>query len=229
MKYPRTYHLPYSPGATSDDKISNDVSGLIGEEIVILEKLDGENCNFVKDGVYARSHASFTISPWSREVRMMHSMIKNDLYDNISLFGENMEGIHSIEYLDLESYFYLFNIREEGRWYSWDEMLEIAYLLDLKTVPVFWRGIVNSELELKKLVEQFTKGESKLGGVNPLKSSEIVEDNQRQKVIEGVVIRTTKSFYDEDFSNNVLKWVRKDHVTTDKFWAKNWKKSKLKI
>ena len=105
MKYPRTFHFPFSPGATSDDKISDDVSELIGQEIVILEKLDGENTNFVKDGVYARSHASFTISPWSHEVRMMYSMIRNDIYDNLSLFGENMEGIHSIEYLNLESFF----------------------------------------------------------------------------------------------------------------------------
>ena len=29
-KYARTYHLPWSPGATSDDKISNDISSLIG-------------------------------------------------------------------------------------------------------------------------------------------------------------------------------------------------------
>lgn len=37
-KYGRTYHLPWSPGTTSDDKISNDISSLIGSEIVITEK-----------------------------------------------------------------------------------------------------------------------------------------------------------------------------------------------
>lgn len=29
-KYPRTHHLPYSKGATSDDKISKSVDYLIG-------------------------------------------------------------------------------------------------------------------------------------------------------------------------------------------------------
>ena len=37
MKYPRTYHLPYSPGATKDDKKLQDgwFSNYVGEEIVI--------------------------------------------------------------------------------------------------------------------------------------------------------------------------------------------------
>jgi hypothetical protein len=32
-KYGRSYHLPWSPGATSDDKISNSVESLIGVDI----------------------------------------------------------------------------------------------------------------------------------------------------------------------------------------------------
>ena len=59
-KYNRTYHLPWSPGATSDDKISNDISNLIDDYIIITEKLDGENCGMENDGVYARSHATYT-------------------------------------------------------------------------------------------------------------------------------------------------------------------------
>ena len=42
-KYPRTYHLPWSPGTTSDDrKLSGDwFENYKGKEIVITEKLDG--------------------------------------------------------------------------------------------------------------------------------------------------------------------------------------------
>ena len=45
MKYPRTYHLPWSPGTTADDKkLSGDWFDMYkGKEIVITEKLDGEN------------------------------------------------------------------------------------------------------------------------------------------------------------------------------------------
>jgi hypothetical protein len=36
-KYNRTNHLPYSPGSTNDDRISNSVSTLLGIEIVITK------------------------------------------------------------------------------------------------------------------------------------------------------------------------------------------------
>ena len=44
QKYPRTYHLPWSLGATSDDKILKDTSCFDDKIVIITEKLDGENC-----------------------------------------------------------------------------------------------------------------------------------------------------------------------------------------
>lgn len=58
-KYNRTFHLPWSPGTTNDDKISKDVSSLIGREIIITEKLDGSNEGMDNGGVYARSHSDW--------------------------------------------------------------------------------------------------------------------------------------------------------------------------
>lgn len=210
-KYNRTYHLPWSPGSTSDDKISQDVSSLIGIDIVITEKLDGENTGMTKDGVYARSHAAFTTSAWSREVRMIHQRIKNDLSDGVFLFGENMEGIHSIEYNNLTSYFYIFGVRDNNIWIPWESVEEYAFLLDLPTAPVLFKGVVNSEKELKDLTESLVKQESKLGGV-----------------IEGVVVRNADMFHNDDFAENVMKWVRKGHVQTDVHWTRNWKKAQIK-
>ncbi|MFE9924807.1 RNA ligase family protein, partial [Streptomyces sp. NPDC005774] len=43
VHYPRTPHLPWSPGAASDDIRAGDLSGLRGREVVVTEKLDGEN------------------------------------------------------------------------------------------------------------------------------------------------------------------------------------------
>jgi hypothetical protein len=112
-KYNRTNHLPYSPGSTNDDRISNSVSTLLGIEIVITEKLDGENTGMKDEGVYARSHAEFTTSGWSREVRQLHKVkVEGQLGEGLFLFGENMEGIHSIEYNNLDSYFYIFGLRD---------------------------------------------------------------------------------------------------------------------
>jgi hypothetical protein len=210
-KYNRTYHFPFSPGATNDDRIASSLQALIGTQIIITEKLDGENCGMEKGGVYARSHAAYTTSGWSREVRNLHNLIGRDLPENLMLFGENMEGIHSIEYSRLESYFYLFGAREDGnRWLSWTEIEEIAYLLDIPTVPVLFKGRVESEKELKDLVEMLVSRESQLGSIT-----------------EGCVARVAGSFYDDDFSSKVLKWVRKGHVTTSSHWTRNWKKASL--
>ncbi len=54
-KYGRTYHLPMSPGATKDDKIVSDLSGLFGAaEVVITKKMDGENTTIHARGCHAR-------------------------------------------------------------------------------------------------------------------------------------------------------------------------------
>lgn len=43
IKYPRTFHLPWSLGATSDDKVLKNVDHFEGTCVVITEKMDGEN------------------------------------------------------------------------------------------------------------------------------------------------------------------------------------------
>lgn len=212
-KYKRTYHLPWSLGTTNDDKISKDVSNIIGVRIIITEKLDGENTGMVNDGVYARSHSTFTKSPWSVGVRSLHdNKVRGNLEDNVYLFGENMEGIHSIEYTELDSYFYLFGVRKDEIYLSWDLVEEYSFLLDIPTVPVLFDGVVESVEELIKIVNNLVESDSKFGGD-----------------IEGIVVRTFEEFHGDDFHKNVLKWVREDHVKTDEHWTRNWKKSNVKI
>jgi hypothetical protein len=210
-KYNRTYHLFFSPGATNDDRISKSVDTLLGIDIVITEKLDGENCGMTDGGVYARSHAAFTVSPWSREVRALHKLsVEDELGDGVYLFGENMEGIHSIEYTNLTSYFYIFGIRDNNIWIPWEKVEEYSYLLDIPTVPVLFKGVVKTEKELKDLTEKLASEPSELGGLR-----------------EGIVVRNASLFHDDDFAQNVMKWVRKGHVQTDEHWTRNWKKAKI--
>jgi len=54
-KYPRTYHLPWSPGVNDDDKVIHDVAVFDNCEIVVTEKMDGENCTMYLDYIHARS------------------------------------------------------------------------------------------------------------------------------------------------------------------------------
>lgn len=65
MKCPRAYHLPYSPRATKDDKKLKDnwLDYFKNQEIVITEKLDGENTAFTSQDVYASSNGAPTRTP----------------------------------------------------------------------------------------------------------------------------------------------------------------------
>jgi len=210
-KYPKTLHLPWSKGLLNDDRMSKDISGLIGISIVITEKLDGSNTAFTNKHVYGRSHVAPTENEWDAKVRELHSILKHSISEDLYIFGEAMSAIHSIEYTNLTSHFYMFGARYQGTWSSWEEVEDYAFLLDLPTVPVLFKGIINSEKELQELTEKLVKEESVLGG-------------QR----EGIVCRVQRQFTDDEFETCVAKWVRANHVTTNEHWQKNWKFAKIK-
>ncbi len=104
------------------------------EGLVLTEKLDGQNNCFSKKGVFARSHAAPTGHPWDKPMRERWNLIKNELND-LEIFGENMYGTHSIVYDKLESFFYVFAVREGNSWLSWEEVKFYAELLDFPVVP----------------------------------------------------------------------------------------------
>lgn len=209
-KYNRTFHLRGSPGATNDDKIASDISSMLNVPVIITEKLDGENTGLTRDGVYARSHETFTTSPWTFEIRQMHNMLKSGISEGVTIFGEGMEAIHSIEYTNLMSYFYMFGVRDNETWLSWDDVEEYAFMFDLPTAPVLFKGIFHTEKELYNVIHDLMKHDSVLGGER-----------------EGVVIRKASAFEDSNFSLSVMKWVRANHVTTDKHWSRNWRRAHI--
>ena len=104
----------------------------------------------------------------------------------------------------------MFGVRDNNIWVTWDQVEEYAYLLDLNIVPVLFRGVINTEKELMSLINIFMKEDSLVGGEK-----------------EGVVVRTTGVFHNDDFDKNVAKFVRKDHVQTDEHWTRKWKKAKI--
>jgi len=216
MKYPRTYHLPYSPGATKDDKKLQDdwFEYYRGKEIVITEKLDGENVHMTQQDCYARSDGAPTRSPWSRNIwdpqEGLYWKIKSLIGPNETIFGENLYGEHSIHYNKLDNYFHLFAANDGFNWYSWDNVKGFAQIMDIPHVPELWRGVVYNEKQLEELVNRFIKEPSIYGDTR-----------------EGIVIRLVSSFPLDEFRNCVCKWVRPNHVQTDEHWTKNWVKAKL--
>lgn len=198
MKYPKTMHLPWSPGVTDDDKVIQDLSFLERSNIVMTEKLDGENTFMDSETTHARSENSGYHQ--SRDlVKALHAKIRHLIPKNLAIFGENMYAKHSIEYENLSDVFYVFAIfdKASSQFLSWAETKAVAKELGLTTVPVMYEGPYGKFFDLPK--------HSKFG-------------NQ----IEGYVIRDSGRIPIGYFSVLVAKFVRMGHVQTDEHWKRNW-------
>ncbi|MFE9936799.1 RNA ligase family protein [Streptomyces hirsutus] len=192
VPYPRTPHLPWSPGAASDDVRAGDLSGLRGREVVVTEKLDGENTTLYTDGLHARSLDS-AHHPSRAWVKGLQGRIGAEIPHGWRVCGENLFARHSIAYGDLESWFYGFSVWDGGnRCLDWDRTVRFLRRLGVPVPQVLWRGVFD-ERALRAL---------RLDAV-------------RQ---EGYVVRTAEGFGRQEFGQRVAKWVRERHVRTDTHW-----------
>ncbi len=221
QKYGRTYHYPFSPGATNDDRIAPDYWKNIQEISLLIhtEKLDGENNCLSKNGVFARSHAAPTVSSWTESLRRYWQLIKNDL-GSLEIFGENLYAVHSIEYKNLDNHFYVFGIREDDRWLSWEETKFYAAVLDLPVVPeiqVFQPGA--DQVVFEEGVKNLATGSGLLAPYDAYTG--------KPATIEGIVTRNVNEYPVAEFERNVFKYVRAGHVKTDVHWTRNWRRAEL--
>lgn len=198
MKYPKTLHLPYSPGLTKDDKKIKDLSYLSDCEVVVTEKLDGENTCIEHDRVHARSKNS-SAHPSRNRIKAIHAEIRHLIPAGIAVFGENVFAKHSIEYDNLDSSFYVFAILDKSgdAFYSWHMTKLLAKEYGLKTVPVIYEGPYKKKFEIPAM--------SAFGST-----------------CEGFVVRDKGPISLYEFDKYVAKYVRADHVRTDEHWKRNW-------
>ena len=244
-KYCRSLHAQISLGTTSDDRfIPNGYIEAFAnmKKLILTEKLDGQNNCFNRKGVFARSHTSPTQHPWDKPMRERWNLIKNDLGD-LEIFGENMYGIHSIAYKNLESYFYVFAVREGDRWLSWEEVKFYAAMLDFPMVPEIeittpLLDVYNEDENENDVLrywltknlgmtwEESVETAGLLGGYDP---------ETGKATSEGFVIRNADGYTttggeievcNNEF-NNLFKLVRQSHVKTDVHWTKTWKPATL--
>jgi hypothetical protein len=193
VKYPRTWHLPWSPGASDDDKVLTDVSQFEGQEVVVTRKEDGENTTIYRDYIHARSLDS-RHHPSRTSVKALQGRIGHELPEGWRLCGENLQAQHSIAYHQLPEYFLLFAIyNADNVCLSWDETQEWAQLLELSTVAELYRGIWDAP------------------AVTACQAASSPWSDQ----VEGYVVRTTAGFPYAAFRRHTAKWVRAGHVQDD--------------
>ncbi|MEU8503600.1 RNA ligase family protein [Streptomyces brevispora] len=192
--YPRTPHLPWSPGATSDDVRLAGLTDLTGTEVVVTEKLDGENTTLYADGLHARSlHSAH--HPSRGRVKALQGRIGPRIPAGRRICGENMFARHSIPYEDLASHFYGFSVWDGDHCLGWDRTVAFLRDLGIPTPPVLWRGVFDARAE------------------RTLRALRL--DTGRQ---EGYVVRPAEGFPAAAFGRRVAKWVRPRHVRTDTHW-----------
>lgn len=192
IKYPRTPHLPWSPGVTDDDVRIVDTSDFQGKEVIVTEKMDGENTSLYRDHIHARSLDS-RYHPSRDWVKQWHSRIAYTIPQDWRVCGENLYARHSVEYQHLTSYFYGFSIwNADNLCLSWTDTEEWFDLLEVHPVPVLFKGIWDEEAIRALSIETHA--------------------------MEGYVVRLAEAFTYHTFKQSVAKWVRPNHVQTDQHW-----------
>lgn len=196
IKYPRTFHLPSSLGATSDDKyISKETLKFLssGIELVVTEKLDGGNFTMTRNHAFARS-TDGTSQLWDNPAKALWASIRQDIPENWRVSGESLYAQRSVAYSDLPGWFVVFGVWDGSKALSWQEVTQWAELLGLPLAPVLYQGS-----DFKAATSAWSK-------------------DHDEETSEGYVVRNAGSFNREDFSKNVAKWVRADHVRTSASW-----------
>lgn len=194
-KYGRTFHLPISPGATSDDKIMSLLQGLMVDDLVVTEKMDGENTTIHAAGCHARSPDS-RHHPSRDWLKAFAAGISPFLAKGERIVGENLYARHSVAYDALPSYFLGFAWIIEDEIESWDLTLARFEELGIQPVSTLYRGAYRAGLfdDLAQTLDL---------------------TNQ-----EGFVARIAASFPESDMPRHVGKYVRAGHVQTETHWMK---------
>lgn len=194
VKYPRTYHLPWSPGMQDDDRMIPTLENFENQRVIVTEKYDGENTTMYRNHFHARSLDS--PHHYSRDwVKQYWSTISYEIPEGWRICGENMYAEHAISYDSLETYFYGFSIWDDKNvCLSWKDTIEWFELLGIKPVPVLYDGLWAEE-DIKKLWNDTMWDRS-----------------------EGYIVRSAEAFPYSDFRKKVAKFVRKNHVQTQKHW-----------
>jgi hypothetical protein len=194
VKYPRTYHVPWSKRGVVSDKYLTDMKSFEGRRVVVTEKVDGENTTMYHDHIHARStrgvfgkNYGYLLDLWSR--------IRFDVPENWRLCGENMFLQHTVTYDSLPDFFLVFSLwNDKHQCLSWSETLEFVELMGLHTVPVLYEGLYDED----RLVELRPNGIDS----------------------EGWVVRLAESFSFANFKYSVAKYVSPNFVLPPEHWTR---------
>ncbi|WJV20790.1 RNA ligase family protein [Rossellomorea marisflavi] len=164
-------------------------------DIVIMEKLDGANASFkLEDGeikCFSRNTELSNEDGLRGFYQWVHQNIsKHDLPEGIIFYGEWLVK-HKLDYGANENQFYLFDIYDEEteKYVPFNIVEKTADMLELKTVPVFYKGQFQSLEHIQSFV-----GKSHLGEIG----EGVVVKNYKYEDKHGVQLFT--KFVSDEFA-----------------------------
>jgi len=204
IKYPKTFHFDFSASLQNDDRRLESIEHFIGKQVVVSEKMDGENSNIYTDYFHPRSIIDDG-HPSRSWLKGYVSKFQYLIPKRWRVCGENMYAKHSIYYDQLESFFYVFGIyNDKNICLSWEYIVFLCNQWNIVPVPVLYEGIFDYE-KIKSIYESL--------------------NYEKQ---EGIVCRIAHSFHYDDYNKVTAKAVRPLHIQTDEHWSKTWIPNKLK-
>jgi len=199
IKYPRSFHLPYSEKLSSkDDRSHKSDIHFHGKYVVVSIKMDGENTTCGNDYSHARSLDSKVDSEdrrWIENLRV--TKIAGNIPDSYRVCGESLFYRHTCKYEKLDSLFNVFSVWDDKTCLSWKDTLDMCSDLNLTTVTIIYEGIYDKDIILSKFNEFI----------------EVSEDD-----VEGFVVRNSESFHYDDFKWNLSKFVRSTFEIPPQQW-----------
>lgn len=130
VKYPRTWHLPWSPGRlVKDERVLSSADQFKGRRVVVTVKMDGENTTMYNDFIHARSITSQSdvTRHWAKNLQ---ARVGWQIPEGWRVCGENLFESKSIFYSDLSTYFLMFSL--------WNEKMCACHGMKQKNGQVSW-------------------------------------------------------------------------------------------
>ena len=115
------------------------LDGLRIDDLVVTEKMDGENTTIHSKDTYARSHDS-RYHPSRDWLKAFAVGISPQLADNERIVGENLYAQYSIGYDAFQSYFLDFAWIVENDIQPWDATIIRFEELGITPVKIIYRG-----------------------------------------------------------------------------------------
>lgn len=209
MKYPKTPYFTFSESKCTDDIRESgffNIENFLNKRLIVTIKMDGSNCVWTHDYIAARNgkQANGTSFDYAKQ---LHSAIRDRIPEHLYIYGEWLYAKHSIFYekdLSLDGYFQVFGIYDIDtmRWSAWRDAIYYSAVINAINVPAI--RIIESTQNVKHLTEMITEIAKRIIATGH----------------EGIVVRNIDSFDGSKFSENVAKYVRANHVQTNKHWSK---------